>query len=375
MAAPQCSNSANACSALHGCACLPRRPHPAGPRLLQGLIHLTDRQGVCKPPLRGPVDEQLDDPFVLSYRRNLTVIASGGEEEEAEGQPSGQPAQLAVVESASGRQVAAFHPMQRVWVQLSADGSRVHGPSLRMRLLADSHPAAVEAARRGEACDTCSSSAVGAAGAARTARRLSGLIKAAVPPGFEGRNSGAADQFVSGPAGSAHPAAAPGPPAHQSQGPASAAMPTASGTGGGAGGTLAAKGTPVEPASLAAQLQAALQLAGGAPEDRNALAWQATLPAIDQPQAVSNRKAGVGSIVSCDADSAEQHGQKAWALARALRRLQARSARLQLRAKAAPPGRPRTERRLQAAAVARQELAILQQQLMPGRFSQQRGPS
>ncbi len=36
--------------------------------------------------------------------------------------------------------------MQRVWVQLRADGSRAHGPALRMRLLSPAHPAAAAAA-------------------------------------------------------------------------------------------------------------------------------------------------------------------------------------------------------------------------------------
>ena len=36
--------------------------------------------------------------------------------------------------------------MQRVWVQLRADGSRAHGPALRVRLLSPAHPAAAAAA-------------------------------------------------------------------------------------------------------------------------------------------------------------------------------------------------------------------------------------
>jgi len=34
----------------------------------------------------------------------------------------------------------------RVWLRLSADSSRAHGPGLKLRLLSDAHPAAVEAA-------------------------------------------------------------------------------------------------------------------------------------------------------------------------------------------------------------------------------------
>ena len=35
----------------------------------------------------------------------------------------------------------------RVWVRLAADGSRAHGPRLEMRLVADSHPLALQAGR------------------------------------------------------------------------------------------------------------------------------------------------------------------------------------------------------------------------------------
>ena len=46
---------------------------------MQGVIHLTDKQGLCKPPLRqaGEEEVQADDPFVLAYRRSLAVIGSG----------------------------------------------------------------------------------------------------------------------------------------------------------------------------------------------------------------------------------------------------------------------------------------------------------
>ena len=47
---------------------------------MQGVIHLTDKQGLCKPPLRqaGEGEQAADDPFVLAYRRSLAVIDSGG---------------------------------------------------------------------------------------------------------------------------------------------------------------------------------------------------------------------------------------------------------------------------------------------------------
>lgn len=98
---------------------------------------------MAKPPLRQPGDEQLDDPFVLAYRRGVAVVADPGTTgDNCEG--------VSLVEAASGTTLARYRPLQRVWVKLGADGSRAHGPALRMRLLADSHPAALEALRQGK---------------------------------------------------------------------------------------------------------------------------------------------------------------------------------------------------------------------------------
>ncbi|PRW57734.1 DIS3-like exonuclease 1 [Chlorella sorokiniana] len=125
---------------------------------LKGVIHLTDKQGVCRPPLEQGAEDDAADPFELAHRRGLAVVAEGLEGS-AEGQ---QPSQLAIVEASSGRQLASIRPMQRMWVRLSADGSRVHGPALRMRLLADSHPEAQAAAQK-EAADAAAAGASGAA--------------------------------------------------------------------------------------------------------------------------------------------------------------------------------------------------------------------
>lgn len=74
-----CRCCAAACAAMHPrtappstASCLPLRP-----ATLQGVIHLTDKAGLSKPPLRQPGDEQLDEPSVLSYRRGLAVVAGG----------------------------------------------------------------------------------------------------------------------------------------------------------------------------------------------------------------------------------------------------------------------------------------------------------
>jgi hypothetical protein len=59
---------------------------------MQGVIHLTDKQGLCKPPLRQAGDEevQADDPFVLAYRRSLAVVGSGGGDSEGASPASAQ---------------------------------------------------------------------------------------------------------------------------------------------------------------------------------------------------------------------------------------------------------------------------------------------
>ena len=45
-----------------------------------------------------------------------------------------------IVNQDSGDVVASFQPMQQIWVELGADGSRAHGPTLQMHLVAKSHP-------------------------------------------------------------------------------------------------------------------------------------------------------------------------------------------------------------------------------------------
>lgn len=76
---------------------------------------------------------------------------------------------------------------QRVWVRLSADASRAHGPALLMRLLADSHPdaaAAASVAATGSAL-TCDASAAVSAMAPRSSAsdRRTGTASAGAPSG------------------------------------------------------------------------------------------------------------------------------------------------------------------------------------------------
>jgi hypothetical protein len=48
---------------------------------------------------------------------------------------------LTITETATGRVVAHYAAMQRVWVRISAEGTRAHGPRLSMRILAPTNPA------------------------------------------------------------------------------------------------------------------------------------------------------------------------------------------------------------------------------------------
>ena len=78
---------------------------------------------------------------------------------------------MCLLDAASGAVIAEYRPLQRVWVELGADGSRAHGPAMRMRLLADSHPAVAEAIRQGKDADLEGAGAAPTAAAAAAAER------------------------------------------------------------------------------------------------------------------------------------------------------------------------------------------------------------
>jgi pyruvate/2-oxoglutarate dehydrogenase complex dihydrolipoamide acyltransferase (E2) component len=247
-----------------------------------------------------------------------------------------------LLEAASGRQVASFRPMQRVWVRLSADGSRAHGPRLRLRLLADQHPQAAEAAAREAPSAPTARAAAGCNGGPVKA----GWARAGYrPPGF-----GAPQPAAAAPAASAAPAA-----------PAEPAAPApASNLSEPLGSRLAepAGGVPVGPLSLAGQLHAFLEQQqgsgreqGGAAPSPHPLDCQATPPPLDRlPGGSSSGGASPAPAV----------------LQRAVRQLHARAARLSLLAGARAPGAAKAERCRAEAAELRQRILSLQQQLVPG---------
>ena len=295
---------------------------------------------------------------------HASSCAADGVENNSEGQPS----QLSVVESSSGRQLASYRPMQRVWVRLSADGSRVHGPTLRMRLLADGHPEA-QAAARGEAAEAAAAGAsskpqaaaaevaeAGCAtlprpGAARPAYRPPGIGAAAgtgrvqgrlavrgPPPGFEaGAATGAAE---------ASAAAAAAGPVDGLAAVAPTALPHPVGM------------QPAPALSLAGQLQALLDAAGATDAEGCVLGWQADVAPLPLEAPPSSSGGGDSSGGAATGSNSERQVQ---AVARqALRRLQARAARLELRAAAGKPGRPRAEACGAAAAELREQIEALQ---------------
>ncbi|KAL4852980.1 DIS3-like exonuclease 1 [Chlorella vulgaris] len=315
---------------------------------LRGVIHLTDKAGLCKPPLRHKEDEQANDPLLTAYRRGLALVADGGGAADGEA-----PRQLAIVEAASGRQVAAYRSMQRVWVELSADGSRAHGPRLRMRLLADEHPGALAAAAKQAAQPAGSTRSNPAAATAsgrcnvqqqqqqqqrQSAYRPPGVGPAAKakgpPPGF-----GPAPQAA---ALTADPAAF-GDSAAATQGESS--LPA----------LLSASAAAVEPPSLAGRLQLFLehqqhcwqqqQQQQGLAAEVGPLALEGKLPPLDQLPSLS---------------PGHNNDTLPSAVCSALRKLRARAARLELRAGAIDPGRQRAAQCSCRAAAIWQQIAALQ---------------
>jgi hypothetical protein len=298
----------------------------------------------------------------------LLLFCCAGEE----GSDSATPAQLTIVDSASKQVIGTFRPGQRVWVRLSADGSRAHGPRMRMRLLADQHPEAVAAAQQ-EAVDAAAAArkqqqGKGAAGADAAATATDGGLprkgaQAYRPPGLgpaaRGGFAGAVAQLG---------AAARGPP--PGFGPQTEPTTVAGGDAathdslelGGAPQAASAKhrtaGT--EPRSLAAQLDTFLeqQLGEQAGAGASPLAWQASLPAFELLP--SSHDGTDDSDVSASAE------RRQLALQQAMRRLEAHAARLQLRAAAATPGKEGAMACAAAAAGMRQHILELQQHLVPG---------
>lgn len=235
--------------------------------------------------------------------------------------------EVRLVEAASGVLVAAYRPLQRVWVELSADGSRAHGPAMRMRLLADSHPSVLEAVRQGKAAEAeaAESAAAGPAeqqGCGALPRgHPSGPRRPYRPPGLHLGEAG----------GSKAP-----PPSFQ--------RPPQAPAGVGAGAAAAAEDHPPDEAGAAAA--AAPAAAEGEPR-------QGLLHIAAPRTAVC--EAG-GAVGGADPSAAEE-------VAAAVRQLRARASRYALRAAEGDPAGARAKAWEGKAAACRAQLAQLERLL------------
>ena len=95
-------------------------------------MHLVDKQGIVQPPLHTSSEAEKLNTSPASFQ-NLTVVTTTTAD--------GKDESLAILDASTGRTVAEYHPLQRIYVEMGADASRTHGPRLRLRLLSDEHPA------------------------------------------------------------------------------------------------------------------------------------------------------------------------------------------------------------------------------------------
>jgi len=93
---------------------------------LRGRVQLQEGSGLVRAPLRGD-GQGPDDAFSRAARRCLALHRPA-------------PDTVQVVDTSSGQLLWQATAWQRVWVQLSADGSRAHGPRLAMHMVMDTHP-------------------------------------------------------------------------------------------------------------------------------------------------------------------------------------------------------------------------------------------
>lgn len=93
-----------------------------------------------RPPLHHPTNQDqtlIDSSPTADHLTVVTTCTSDDNKEES----------LLILDASTGIQIAEYRPMQHIWVEMGADSSRTHGPRLRLRLLADEHPA-VHAAKK-----------------------------------------------------------------------------------------------------------------------------------------------------------------------------------------------------------------------------------
>lgn len=258
---------------------------------------------------------------------------------------------ITLTETTTGATLAKYHRLQRVWVELGADGSRAHGPALRMRLLADTHPAVLEAIRQGKGVEEEAAAAAPAAalpagaGQAPLAQQGCGALPRGMlrqsyrPPGL-----GLGGAATAAAAGGARPAAAQPPPVFP--------VPSSA-----------------EPSSRAAAMAAAAgsaAAAGGAEEEEEGEGERrAGLLHIDAPRtaveggAASAVGGGAGAGAATPATGAAVEDL----MLAAVRRLRARASRYALRAAEGDPAGQRAQAWEGKASRCREQLQQLEEQL------------
>lgn len=136
--------------------------------LVQGIIHLVDKQGVAIPPSLSPDQDNLNnqsktlgsappkEPQLEAIVLNRGNIQQQNDANKDSNQditdgvsvPGGDT--VILQERSTGKEVARYSCMSKVWVQLRADAHRAHGPALKVRLLDERHPAVQAAAQQAQ---------------------------------------------------------------------------------------------------------------------------------------------------------------------------------------------------------------------------------
>jgi len=120
------------------------------------MIHLTDKNGIVRPPLcHSESDTDDDDVDASSTRRRLPLHLAIEQNKQQQ-----IVSEVRILDGASGcsegvREIASFARMDLLWVKMGADVSRAHGPVLRMRLLEARHPlvAQLQMLQKGESIE------------------------------------------------------------------------------------------------------------------------------------------------------------------------------------------------------------------------------
>ncbi|KAF5836944.1 hypothetical protein DUNSADRAFT_5221 [Dunaliella salina] len=96
---------------------------------LRGRVRVVDSRGRVQAPLTG-AEEGSDAAAAAAAAASASLSLSVSEDKH----------HVAIVDTPTNTPVWSASMLERVWLMMDADGSRAHGPRLRMRLAAASHP-------------------------------------------------------------------------------------------------------------------------------------------------------------------------------------------------------------------------------------------